>query len=243
MIARDVPFGGDRGLFADVQAPKLIDPRLFTFCFLIDPARIVTRNVAMIRGMFDRSIERLNGKPDRALRARDIKTLKAIRSKAASPGFKVRLFDNIVLAAAFAGFLTYLICAARRTDRVGWFSDRDSIITSHNAFAHHLYASNVFVFSQRHFNGWPGPLLGVNGPVEEGGTLWYDPILRVPDHIAGTVSAWNFEHNTLPEARKYRQVSMEGIVSNPNVQLLRLTLKCENDLISAYSQSIVVTRK
>jgi hypothetical protein len=221
----------------------LRDPRLFTFCFLLDPSRIVTRNVATIRGMLDRNIERLNGKPDRALRDRDIKTLKAIRSKAASQGFKVRLFDNIVLAATFAGFLTYLICAARRTTNVGWFSDRDSIITSHKAFAHHLYANNVIVFSERHFHGWPGPLLGVNGPVEEGGTLWCDPLLRIPDHIAGMVSAWNFEQGTIPEARKYQQVLTGGLACNPNVHLLRLILKCENDLISAYSQSIAVLRK
>ena len=148
-----------------------------------------------------------------------------------------------MLAAAFAGFLTYLICAARRTSRVGWFSDRDSIITSHKAFAHHLYASNVIVFSERYFKGWPGPSLGVNGSVEEGGTLWCDPILRVPEYVAGTVSAWNVEQNTIPEARKYRQLLTEGIASNPNVQLLRLIFKCEGDLISACSQSIAVIRK
>jgi hypothetical protein len=221
----------------------LRDRRLFTFCFLVDPSRIVTRNAATIRGMFDRSIDRLNGKPDRALRERDIKTLKAMRSKAASPGFNVRLFDNIVLAAAFAGFLTYLISVTQRASRVGWFSDRDSIITSHKAFAHYLYASNVIVFSQRHFNGWAGPLLGVNGPVEEGGTLWCDSLLRVADHIAGMVSAWDFEQDRMPEARKYSQVLVGGVANNPNIQLLRLILKCESDMMSAVSQSIAVIRR
>jgi hypothetical protein len=221
----------------------LCDPRFFTVCFLVDPSRVVTRNVATIRGMFDRSIERLYAKPDRELRERDIKTLKAVRVKAASPGFNVRLFDNIVLAAAFAGFLTYLICATRRATRVGWFSDRDSIITSHRAFAHYLYAGNVIAFSERHLKGWTGPQLGVNGPVEEGGSLWCDPLLRIPDYLAGMVSAWNFEQGSIPDVRKYRQVLTDGIASNPNVQLLRLILKCENDMISAYSQSIAVTRK
>jgi hypothetical protein len=219
------------------------DSRLFTYCFVVDPKRILTRNVATIRGMFDRSIARLNAKPDRALYERDIKTLKAVRSKADSPRFSVRLFDNIVLAAAFAGFLTYLICATRRASRVGWFSDRDSIITSHKAFAHHLYAGNVTAFSQRFLDGWVGPSLGVNGPIEEGGTLWCDSFLRVPDYLAGTLSAWNLGENTIPEARKYRQVGSDGIASNPNVQVLRLILKCENNLISAFSQPFAVTRK
>lgn len=153
------------------------------------------------------------------------------------------MFDNIVLAAAFAAYLTYLICATRRASQVGWFSDRDSITTAHEAFANHLYASNVIVFSQRHLNGWVGPFLGVNAPTEEGGTLWCDSLLRVPDHLAGMVSAWDFDQNTIPEARKYRQVLTGGIVSNSNVQLLRLVLKCENDHISAFSQLVAVTRK
>jgi hypothetical protein len=131
----------------------------------------------------------------------------------------------------------------RAASRVGWFSDRDSITTAHEAFANHPCASNVIVFSQRHLNGWVGPCLGVNAPTEEGGTLWCDSLLRVPDHLAGMVSAWDFDQNTIPEARKYQQVLTGGIASNSNVQLLRLVLKCENDHISAYSQSVAVTRK
>jgi hypothetical protein len=221
----------------------LRDSRLFSFCFVVDPARILTRNVATIRGMFDRNIARLNRKPDRALREQNIRTLKALRSKADCPGFNVRLFDNIVLAATFAAYLTHLISATRRATRVGWFSDRDSITTAHEAFANYVYASNVVVFSERHLDGWGGPFLGVNAPTEEGGALWCDSLLRVPDHLAGTVSAWNFDQDTIPEAQKYRQVLVEGVASNPNVQLLRFVLKCENDLISAYSQSIAVTRR
>jgi hypothetical protein len=63
----------------------LCDSRLFSFCFLVDPGRILTRNVATIRSMFDRSVARLNSRLDRALRERDIKTLKALRSKADPP--------------------------------------------------------------------------------------------------------------------------------------------------------------
>jgi hypothetical protein len=221
----------------------LHDSRLFSFCFIADPKKTVTRNAPTIRGMFDRSIARLSEKPDSHLRGRDIKRLKALRTKAASPGFNVRLFDNIVLAAALAGFVTYLICDTRRASRVGWFSDRDSITTAYDAFAHYLYASNVIVFSQRHLNGWVGPFLGVGGMVENDETPWCDAFVRVPDHLAGIVSALDFEGDAIPEPRKYRQVLIDGIASNANVQLLRLLIKCENDRISASAQPIAVTRK
>jgi hypothetical protein len=69
--------------------------------------------------------------------------MKAMRRKAAAKGFNVRLFDNIIVAATLAGFISYLICKTRRAARIGWFSDRDSITAAHEAFAHHLYAARV----------------------------------------------------------------------------------------------------
>jgi hypothetical protein len=227
----------------DVSEPMmelLRDPRLFSFCFIVDPSKRVTQNAAKICGMLERSIERLKSKADSNLRERDIKTLRAVRAKAASQGFNVRLFDNIVLSAAFAAFLTVLVCRIRIATRVGWFSDRDSIVSAHKAFAHYVYASNVVVFSERKLNGWSGPLLGVNSPVEPGGKLWCEAAIRVPDHLAGVVSAWNLAQHTIPEARKYRQIFLEGIADNPNIQLMRLVVQSNGDLISAYSQPISV---
>jgi hypothetical protein len=221
----------------------LSDKRLFTFCFVIDPQRVITRNISTIQGMLDRNIARLNAKQDASLRGEDIRKMKMLRRKAATQGFNVRLFDNIILAASLAGFISYLICKYRRATRIGWFSDRDSITAAHEAFAHHLYATNVTVFCQRLLNGWPGPALGVNAPVAEGHPLWCDPFLRVPDYFAGLVSAWNIDQNTVPlNPAKYRQVRDEGIANHPNVHVLRVLFKCENDLISAFSQSVAVTR-
>jgi hypothetical protein len=60
--------------------------------------------------------------------------------------------------------------------------------------------------------------------------------------LAGMVSDWNFEQETIPESRKYQQVLTDVIASNSNVHLVRLILKWENDRISANSQSIAMSR-
>jgi hypothetical protein len=221
----------------------LSDPRLFSFCFIVDPSRVLTRNVAAVRGMLDWSIARLEMKKDKDLREGELGKLKALRRKAATQGFNVRLFDNMILAATFAAFLSYLICSYRRATRIGWFSDRDDITASHQAFVHHLYASDVVAFCHRYLRGWAGPALGVNAPVEPGGSLWCDAFLRVPDYLAGTVSAWNIDQDRIPSALKYRQILRDGIADHSNVQLIRVAFKHENDLISALSQSLAVTRK
>ena len=216
----------------------LADTRLFTFCFVVDPARVLTRNVRTIRDMLDRSIGRLERRPDRALRDSEINTLTRLRRKANSQRFNVRLFDNIVLAAAFAAFLTYLLCSYRSVTRVGWFSDRDSISNAYERFAQYLYASNVVTLSQRHLQGSPGPMLGVNGVVPPGGRPWCDAFVRAPDYFAGTVSAWHFDMNLIADTEKHREVVVDAIAGNPNVEVIRLQTKLEYELITAFAQSI-----
>lgn len=169
--------------------------------------------------------------------------LKALRRKAESPRFNIRLFDNIIIAAALAAFVTYVICRSRRATRVGWFSDRDNITAAHDAFAHHLYAVNVAQFSAKLRPVWRGPDIGVNAP-SQSGEFWSDPFLRVPDHFAGLLSAWDFEQDTIPaKAPKYRQVLEGGIASHPNVHVMRLFFRHKNDLISAEVQSLEIIRK
>jgi hypothetical protein len=221
----------------------LSDPRLFSFCWLLEPRRALTRNVAVVRGMLDRDIARVNGRPDVALRTNELGRLKALRRKAESPGFNIRLFDNMLIAAALAAFVTYLICRSRRATRVGWFSDRDSITVAHDAFAHHLYAINVAQFSGKLQPEWRGPDLGVNAPSQTG-EFWSDPFLRVPDHFAGLLSAWDFEQDTIPaKPGKYRQVLEEGVASHPNVYVMRLFFRHRNDLVSAEVQSLGIARR
>jgi hypothetical protein len=87
-----------------------------------------------------------------------------------------------------------------------------------------------------------GPALGVNARAEEGKSLWCDAFLRVPDYIAGTVSGWNIEENTVPSA-KYLQVLANGIAGNRYFHLMRVLISHEKDLISAAAQSIGVLKK
>lgn len=173
----------------------------------------------------------------------DVAREKALRRKAESPGFNIRLLDNMILAAALAAFATYLICRSRIVTRAGWFSDRDNITAAHDAFAHHLYAVNVAQFSETLQPGWHGPDLGVNAP-SHSGEFWSDPFLRVPDHFAGLLSAWGFEQDTIPaKPAKYRQVLEGGIASHPNVHVMRLFFRHQNDLISAQVQGLEITRR
>jgi hypothetical protein len=240
-IAR-ADFKSVRGVSGEMLA-LLSDPRLFSFCWILDPKRVLTRNVGAVRQMLDRDISRVKARSDAALRTNELKRLKSIRRKAESPGFNIRLFDNMIIAAALAAVVTYLICRSRSVTRVGWFSDRDNITVAYDELAHHLYAVYVSQFCGQLKRGWQGPELGVNA-LSQGGDFWSDPFLRVPDHFAGMLAAWDFANDAIPATPlKYRQVLEEGIASCPNVHVMRLFFRHAANLISAEVQSLAITRK
>jgi hypothetical protein len=221
----------------------LSDRRLFSFCWILDPKRALTRNVGAVRRMLDRDIARVKATPDVALRTNELRRLKSIRRKAESPGFNIRLFDNMIVAAALAAFVTYLICRSRNVTLVGWFSDRDNITVAHDALAHHLYSVYVSQFCAKLKIGWQGPKLGVNAISREG-EFWSDPFLRVPDHFAGFLAAWDLANDAIPAAPlKYRQVLEDGIASRPNVHVMRLFFRHAADSVVAEVQGLAITRK
>jgi hypothetical protein len=227
---------------SDAMARLLADSRLFTVCFIVNPNRVLTRDVGIMRGMLDRSIAMMENWRDADQHNARIVQFKALSRKAAAKSFNIRLFDDIILATTFAAFLTSLICAQVRATRIGWFSDRDSITTAHNSIANEFFAINVSAFCQRLEEGWRGPHLGMNAPVPEGGVLWCDTFLRIPDYFAGTIAAWDYQKNTV-QAPKHLQVLTSGIASKPNVHIVRIDFRCTNDQISAASARVVVSHK
>jgi hypothetical protein len=222
----------------------LTDRRLYTFCFIVKPSRVITRNVTTLRRMLDNTIAMMEQWKDAGSHVEIIKQFKAMRRKADAQSFNVRLVDNIILATTLASFLTYIICKYVRAERIGWFSDRDSITTAHQSIASHFYSVNVSACCQRLMHDWPGPELGLNGAVEEGRSLWCDAHLRVPDYFAGTISAWNIEqHSLVSEAPKYTQVLMEAVADQRNVHIMRLTFDWKNDRLGVSASRVMVSHK
>lgn len=222
----------------------LSDNRLFTFCFIVRPSRVITRNVTTLRGMLDQTISMMEKWNDADTHRELVDSFKAMRRKAASQSFNVRLIDNIILATTFAAFLTYLICKQARAKLIGWFSDRDSITTAHDRIANYFYGVSVSSFCQWLMEGWKGPELGLNGPVNDGNPLWCDAHLRAPDYFAGAISAWNIEQNTLlPKASKYYQILTKAVANQPNVYLIRLDFDWDGDRLAVSSSRVKVTRR
>ena len=227
----------------DSMAHLLTDKRLVTFCFVVNPARVVPGNLEALRGMLDGTLAMMEKWEDADGHRELINKFKAMRQKAEARSFNIRLLSDIIVATTLAAFLTFLVCKHTRVERVGWFSDRDNITTAHQRIADVFYSVNVSSCCHRLMKGWGGPLLGVNGMVAEGNSLWCDDFLRVPDYFAGAVSAWHIDHNALSsDLPKYSQVLLEAVADKPNVHLIKLNVELQGEQLNVRSSRVVLTR-
>ncbi|MFP3556993.1 hypothetical protein SB861_40785 [Paraburkholderia sp. SIMBA_049] len=153
------------------------------------------------------------------------KNLSEALSKVRANSFSTKLFSDILFTASI---VSYLVCLISRTsplrpDRIGWFSDRDRITSAYGELVKHLIALEVPSACSENFEGWRGPVVGVNaqGP----GQLWCDGILRVPDYLAGTLSVLCFESETMStEASKFVDMLQNVMAGERSIRVFRASL-------------------
>lgn len=221
----------------------LSDPRIMTFCFLLPRKRTLSRNAATAQQMIDNTLAVMSAWQDHDVHTSMKERMKKLKEKSRSQSFNVGLLDDIILATVFAAFLALRVCMAAPVSRIGWFSDRDKITTAYGGIADDFFCINVSAFCQRHMNGWRGPELALSGPAGPGARLWCDAQLRIPDHFAGVVSAWDLGTNEIPAtSAKYMPVLTEVIADQPNVHLVRLIPSWREESLYLQASRVAVSR-
>lgn len=104
---------------SDSMARLLTDKRLVTFCFVVNPARVITCGVQALRGMLDDTLAMMEKWEDADGHRELIKKFKAMRQKAESRSFNIRLLGDIIVATTLAAFLTYLVCNIPKSNALG----------------------------------------------------------------------------------------------------------------------------
>jgi hypothetical protein len=147
-------------------------------------------------------------------------------SKVRANSFSTKLFSDIVFTASIVSYLVSLIsrtCPVR-PDRIGWFSDRDRITSAYGELVKHFIALEVPATCSENFEGWRGPVVGVNE--QHPGQLWCDGILRVPDYLAGTLSVLCFERETMStEAKKFVDMLQNVMAGKRAIRIFRASLR------------------
>lgn len=150
-------------------------------------------------------------------------------------GANLKIIRDIYIVSSLAAYLMFEVAKAIDLDTIGWFSDRDRLLSYKGAkfkspiifnLTHTLY--HLFCEHQK-IDSKNNPLFGVP---EDVGPVWYDSFLRIPDLICATLADYDpvrkiFSHD------KFVPVYEKLLASNDHNLFFQLTFRKKEQAFEA----------
>lgn len=119
-----------------------------------------------------------------------VRIMRKLERSTAGKGYSHRLLADVLLLALLFAILSALVLRERRGAKLVWMSDRDTMTSWCGGVVWHIAQMDLrgvcdAVGLDRGFEA-PGVCVpGVDGK------MWFDHLVRLPDHVAGALSAWD----------------------------------------------------
>ncbi|MGH0515844.1 hypothetical protein E0M25_27350 [Bacillus mycoides] len=163
-----------------------------------------------------------------------IKKMKILNQEMERRTFNLKLYQNTYIIQAIVTYLFYIISNESKVKptSLGWFSDRDSVLTSNNGLIKDLI--NINYHSLCEYKGisekeCPKLFFPDNASFNEK-TLWYDELNRIPDYLAGALAGRNY---VSPEKDKYDELFEEAIAENPYLGVINFDFENKEKRINS----------
>jgi hypothetical protein len=200
--------------------------RRFHVILVADRSRRWPDSVTGARDAIDVTLAQMQNWQDAARQGATIKLVKALRQEASANSFNYRLFGDIVLLSAVTGYFAAMLVRTLPVEGVVWASDRDKMTTAYGKIAPSFANVNFNAICRR----WgieddriAAAKFGFALEPVESQPMWFDPLVRIPDFLAGTVAAWNIDADRIiADHSKFVEVLRGSIANNENVEILRL---------------------
>lgn len=126
-----------------------------------------------------------------------IKLFERFASLSKGAGANLRVLRDLEIVTSLTAFLLCEVTRFASVDKIGWFSDRDSLLTYKSNiigdYAFEMVNLLYYVFCQNEDIDAEGKL--VFGVPERSNKVWYDDLVRIPDLIAGTLADYDYVNN------------------------------------------------
>lgn len=156
---------------------------------------------------------------------KNTKKLKMLIQSAKDKKFNVELLTDLLMLINFFCFITLLLARERKVDVMGWFSDRGNMTTWCDGVIWDLSYETLGGLSE-HFNislPFDRPTIAVPNPDDKVNAMWFDEYVRLPDYMAGILSAWDLENNKLPDDKpKFIQLAEEVLAKASNIAVIKV---------------------
>lgn len=154
-----------------------------------------------------------------------LRRLKALKQESKANRFNVELLSDLYLLSDLFCFVTLALARERNIDVVGWLPDRDKMTTWCEGVVFDVGVQCLIGLSEHFKIPVPekGPLIAAPTPDAGKDAMWYDELVRLPDYVAGILSAWNFGTNEIPAERdKYRVMAQDFAAFAENIMVFKV---------------------
>jgi len=150
-----------------------------------------------------------------------LEKLEAMKQELQKNSPNMKLMRSICLTAIFGGYIMYLVIKHAQPEIVGWFSDRDNILSYCDGIVFDLLGSNQHGLCER--DGISRSAKIIIATPDAQGPNWYDEMLRVPDYLAGTLADWNRSTNDISK-EKFVKIVEDVLADNRNLSIFEFKL-------------------
>lgn len=163
------------------------------------------------------------------------KAYNALLEEVSKPRANLRNIRNIEIVSNLIGYMAFQVCKSVNVEIIGWFSDRDSMLTHKIAkfsmpvifdLAHNLFHNLMFSEGSDYTENF------VFGLPEKTGDVWYDSFNRIPDLIAATLADYDCKNN-LSSHGKFVPV-IESVLTNRKKCLIYKIFTLSNGFQAGY---------
>lgn len=200
--------------------------RRFHFAFVVNKDRRLFKSVGEARTTIDQTIAMMLNYRDVDRHREAIAKIRALRQLANANPFNVKLFQDIILMAAFGGFVATLLQLEGRAELIGLFPDRDKMTTAYGTVAYEAFAADASAFAGRRKVPDAQIALALPGPRAGGSSgLYFDELIRVPDYVAGAIAGTEFKPPRPSSVnQKCVDIVAKALVDNANAAVLKVDL-------------------
>jgi hypothetical protein len=177
----------------------LRDDRQFSFCFVVTKERNPDVDGEMVKAAIDGNIAIMTAWKDADRHSDFIARMRKLRKRAEAKKFNAHLFADIFLITNVVTVIAYLLTKWTSPRVVGWFSDRDAMITAYDKIANDLFAINHSAICQQRGVEFRAVQLRCGDPRPDPHLpkqSWYDALIRIPDYLAGTLATFIYREGT-----------------------------------------------
>lgn len=156
-----------------------------------------------------------------------LKKVRQLVQESKANSFNYKLFGDLLLLSLFFPFVSLLIARECKTEGIGWFSDRDKMTEWIDGILWTFATNNVRGLAE-HKGIYVGKeVFPIAVPSPDTQQMWFDPLLRFTDYIAGSLAVWDIKNNRLPDkqnSNKFLRMVEDVIADSTNLIICGLDI-------------------